>query len=129
LTGTKNMLQEEMIQRAMDEQIFQYENEMDHKAKYLLDSYEALREKYDQDQFTFKIRDKEISMDITTTSLSGLRIPKVQLPHYHDWGDQLTWLMKENVPGSFPYTAGVFPFKRKGEDPTRQFAGEGTPER
>src|SRR5699024_11156081 len=60
---------------------------------------------------------------------SGVRIPKVKLPSYTDWGDRLNWLMKENVPGAFPYTAGVFPLKRQGEDPTRQFAGEGTPER
>src|SRR5690606_32837463 len=55
--------------------------------------------------------------------------PKVAFPKYKDWGERLRWMMKENVPGAFPYTAGVFPFKRKGEDPTRQFAGEGTPER
>src|SRR5690625_2653128 len=68
-------------------------------------------------------------MDITTTSLSGLKFPKVKYPHFTEWGDQLTWHLKENVTVQFPYTAGVLPFKRKGEDPTRQFAGEGTPER
>ena len=67
--------------------------------------------------------------ELTTESLSGLKIPKVALPKFKDWGEILNWSMKENVPGSFPYTAGVFPFKRKGEDPKRQFAGEGTPER
>src|SRR5690625_5481835 len=78
---------------------------------------------------TFPIRDRSIEMDINTESISGLKIPKVAFPTYHDWGERLTWLMKENVPGSFPFTAGVFPFKRQGEDPTRQFAGEGSPER
>src|SRR5690625_2336061 len=78
---------------------------------------------------TFPIRDRDIEMDIVTESISGLKIPKVAFPTYHDWGERLTWLMKENVPGSFPFTAGVFPFKRQGEDPTRQFAGEGSPER
>src|SRR5690625_999885 len=68
-------------------------------------------------------------MDIVTESLSGLKVPKVAFPKFIDWGERLTWLLKENVPGAFPFTAGVFPFKRKGEDPTRQFAGEGTPER
>src|SRR5699024_1776132 len=78
---------------------------------------------------SYKVRDKEFNMDIVTESLSGLKIPKVAFPKYMDWGERLTWLMKENVPGSFPFTAGVFPFKRQGEDPTRQFAGEGSPER
>src|SRR5690625_220289 len=68
-------------------------------------------------------------MDIVTESLSRIKVPKVAFPKYGDWGERLTWLLKENVPGAFPFTAGVFPFKRKGEDPTRQFAGEGTPER
>ena len=66
---------------------------------------------------------------LTTTSLSGLKIPKVSLPKFKDYGEILRWVYKENVPGSYPYTAGVFPFKREGEDPKRQFAGEGTPER
>src|SRR5699024_6086170 len=94
-----------------------------------LDSWEDTKNKYDNDTFTFKVRDKDITLDITTTTLSGLRISKVKFPSYKDWGDRITWLRKENVPGSFPYTAGVFPFKRQGEDPTRQFAGEGTPDK
>jgi isobutyryl-CoA mutase len=92
-------------------------------------NWPTLKEKYEADQFVTKIRDKEIVTELKTTSLSGLSIPKVSLPKYTDWGDLISWIMKENVPGSFPYTAGVFPFKRKGEDPKRQFAGEGTPER
>ncbi|MBC7542437.1 MAG: methylmalonyl-CoA mutase, partial [Candidatus Sericytochromatia bacterium] len=72
---------------------------------------------------------KTISVDTQTRSLSGLAIPKVSLPKYQDWGDLLSWQLLENVPGLYPYTAGVFEFKRKGEDPTRMFAGEGTPER
>src|SRR5690625_5805997 len=78
---------------------------------------------------TFPIRDRSIEMDINTESISGLKIPKVAFPTYHDLVERLTWLMKENFLGSFPFTAGVFPFKRQGEDPTRQFAGEGSPER
>ena len=66
---------------------------------------------------------------MTSTSLSGTRIPKVVLPKFKDWGDLLRWQAQENVPGHFPYTAGVFPLKREGEDPTRMFAGEGGPER
>src|SRR5690606_20811330 len=71
----------------------------------------------------------DIKVPTFTRSLSHTRIPRVVLPHYHDKGDILQWVLQENVPGEFPYTAGVFPFKRKEEDPTRMFAGEGGPER
>ncbi len=84
---------------------------------------------YQQEKLVTRIRDKEIENNLATTSLSGLRIPRISLPAYRGWGDILKWKAKENVPGMFPYTAGVFPFKRKGEDPTRMFAGEGCPER
>src|SRR5690606_21954626 len=66
---------------------------------------------------------------LQTETLSGLKIPKVALPQFKDWGEIVRWSLRENVPGRFPFTAGVFPFRRKGEDPKRQFAGEGTPER
>lgn len=84
---------------------------------------------YQADQFTYQVRNKDIVVDNYTQSLSHNKIPKVVLPRYNDWGDILKWSKQENVPGSFPFTAGVFPFKRKGEDPTRMFAGEGGPER
>ena len=77
----------------------------------------------------YSVRNKEIKVENYTISLSHNKIPKVVLPRYKDWGDILKWSRQENVPGEFPYTAGVFPFKRKGEDPTRMFAGEGAPER
>ncbi|TDL33166.1 methylmalonyl-CoA mutase [Jeotgalibacillus sp. S-D1] len=99
------------------------------ESKKVLEGWQAQKELYAQEQFTTKVRDKEIVTELTTKSLSGLSIPKVALPKYEDYGEILRWVYKENVPGSFPYTAGVFPFKRKGEDPKRQFAGEGTPER
>ncbi|MDM5201419.1 methylmalonyl-CoA mutase family protein [Fictibacillus enclensis] len=98
-------------------------------SKKTLENWPKLKEQYSGTEFVTKIRDKEIVTELTTKSLSGLNIPKVSLPKYEDWGEILKWTMKENVPGAFPYTAGVFPFKRKGEDPKRQFAGEGTPER
>jgi methylmalonyl-CoA mutase len=85
--------------------------------------------KYKDPVYTFKVRDKEISMETHSESLSHLQIPKVVLPKYKAWGDILTWMLQENVPGEFPFTAGLFPFKRQGEDPTRMFAGEGGPER
>jgi isobutyryl-CoA mutase len=99
------------------------------ESRRILAGWDELKKQYSQKTLSFFVRGKEIVNELTTRSLSGLDIPKVVLPKYEDWGEILNWVYKENVPGSFPYTAGVFPFKRKGEDPKRQFAGEGTPER
>ena len=85
--------------------------------------------RYQEPVYTFKVRDKEIKIDTHTESLSHTQIPKVCLPKYQAWGDILKWVLQENVPGEFPYTSGLYPFKRTGEDPTRMFAGEGGPER
>ena len=91
----------------------------------LLAQWDDMQRAYAGDEYVVKIRDKEIRTAITTTTLSGTKIRKVSLPRYEDDGERLKWLMLENVPGSFPYTAGTFAFKREGEDPTRMFAGEG----
>ena len=91
----------------------------------LLEQWPKTRELYAQDEYVVKIRDKEIRTQLKYESLSGTKVPKVALPRYDDEGEILRFLMKENVPGSFPFTAGVFAFKREGEDPTRMFAGEG----
>ncbi|WP_343485678.1 methylmalonyl-CoA mutase family protein [Allomuricauda sp. d1] len=85
--------------------------------------------KYRAPVYAFKVRGKEIKIDTHTTSLSHSQIPKIALPKYRAWGDLLLWMLQENVPGEFPYTAGLYPFKRTNEDPTRMFAGEGGPER
>lgn len=85
--------------------------------------------KYKDPIYSFKVRDKEIQIETHTESLSHLQIPKIALPKYQGWGDLLGWMLQENVPGEFPYTSGLYPFKRTGEDPTRMFAGEGGPER
>jgi len=85
--------------------------------------------RYKDPIYTFKVRDKEIKIETHTESLSHSQIPKVALPKYQAWGDILKWCLQENVPGEFPYTAGLYPFKRTGEDPARMFAGEGGPER
>ena len=85
--------------------------------------------RYKEPIYTFKVRDKEIKIETHTESLSHVQIPKVALPKYQAWGDILRWVLQENVPGEFPYTSGLYPFKRTGEDPTRMFAGEGGPER
>lgn len=95
----------------------------------ILEEWNNKKTAYKQDQYTYQVRGKDITVDNYTKSLSHNKIPKVVLPKYHDWGDILIWNKQENVPGEFPFTAGVFPFKRKGEDPTRMFAGEGGPER
>jgi methylmalonyl-CoA mutase len=97
--------------------------------KRLLKDWPETIQKYKADNFIYKVRDKEIKQPLFSTSLSQLRIPKISLPKYEAWGDILRWLLTENLPGEFPYAAGVFPLKREGEDPTRMFAGEGGPER
>jgi methylmalonyl-CoA mutase len=97
--------------------------------KSLLEEWPEVTKKYKADDFVYSVRGKEIRQPLTTTSLSQLRIPKIALPKYQAWGDILRWLLTENLPGEYPYTAGVFPLKREGEDPTRMFAGEGGPER
>ena len=86
-------------------------------------------QKYKNPMYTFKVRGKEINIETHSESLSHSKIPKISLPKYQAWGDLLRWNLQENVPGEFPYTAGLYPFKRTGEDPTRMFAGEGGPER
>ncbi|RPE13256.1 methylmalonyl-CoA mutase [Chitinophaga lutea] len=97
--------------------------------KQLITAWPALQEKYKADHYAFHVRDKEIKLPLVSESLSHSRIRKVSLPQYKDWGDILRWQLTENLPGEFPYAAGVFPLKREGEDPTRMFAGEGGPER
>ncbi|MBA6155662.1 methylmalonyl-CoA mutase family protein [Tenacibaculum sp. S7007] len=92
-------------------------------------NWETKVKKYKDPIYTFKVRDKEIKIETHTKSLSHSDIPKVALPKYKAWGDLLRWNLQENVPGEFPYTSGLYPFKRTGEDPTRMFAGEGGPER
>jgi isobutyryl-CoA mutase len=106
-----------------------YEEALHPECRKLLAGWPLLVEKYSKDFFEYEVRDKVIKQALTTTSLSGTKIKKVVLPKYKDWGDILRWQLQENLPGEFPYTAGVFELKRQGEDPTRMFAGEGGPER
>jgi methylmalonyl-CoA mutase len=96
-------------------------------SKTLIDSWPETRKGYAGDEQVVKVRGKELRTRLTSTSLSGTKVPKVALPKYEDHGEILRWRMRENVPGEFPYTAGVFHFKRENEDPTRMFAGEGDP--
>ncbi len=102
---------------------------LDPKNWKLLEEWPSVVQKYKESIFKFKVRDKELGIKTHSESLSHLQIPKIATPKYSNWGDLLTWNLQENVPGEFPYTAGIYPFKREGEDPTRMFAGEGGPER
>jgi methylmalonyl-CoA mutase len=103
--------------------------ELDPKNWVIIEEWSGKVNRYKEPEYKFMVRDKELSIKTHSESLSHLQIPKVALPKYKGWGDVLRWSLQENVPGEFPYTAGLFPFKREGEDPTRMFAGEGGPER
>ncbi len=113
----------------IDRQLAHFWEQLHPDCRKVLEEWPKLKERYRQDELVMKVRDREIRQPLYTTSLSGTRIPKVALPRYEDYGEVLRWILLENVPGSFPYTAGVFPLKRTEEEPRRQFAGEGTPER
>ena len=102
---------------------------LDPKNLKRIEEWPAKAAQYKEPVYKFKVRDKEIGIKTHTESLSHLQIPKIALPKYEAWGDLLQWALQENVPGEFPYTSGIYPFKREGEDPTRMFAGEGGPER
>jgi methylmalonyl-CoA mutase len=102
---------------------------IDPECRKILQGWIACVETYSKDKYQYKVRDKVFEQDLVSVSLAQTKIPKVSLPKYSDWGDILSWVLRENVPGYFPFAAGVFPLKRVGEDPTRMFAGEGGPER
>ena len=111
----------------LDSVITDYENKLDLQNKKQLENWDNFYESYQGEVFTYTVRDKEFNIQLVSETLSGTKVPKVIVPDLKDDGDKLEYLMLENVPGSFPYTAGIFPFKREGEDPKRQFAGEGDP--
>ncbi len=119
----------DMLTEALQKQINFYTEQLTPVARKLISNWPNKLVEYEKDYYEYTVRDKVIRQPMTTKSLSGTRIPKVVLPQYKDWGDILKWQAQENVAGHFPFTAGVFPLKREGEDPTRMFAGEGGPER
>ncbi|MCP4186709.1 MAG: methylmalonyl-CoA mutase family protein [Gammaproteobacteria bacterium] len=123
LLESKRMLGESF--ESLDQLIDERNGALNDASRKLLEQWPAVQQSYAGDEYVVKIRDREIRTDLKYQTLSGNSIPKVSLPGYHDHGDLLKWLLMENLPGSFPYTAGVFAFKREGEDPTRMFAGEG----
>ncbi len=135
IDGTIQTIQSEKAFHQADQLAF-LENLKNHIAakidasnQTLIHGWPEVVKKYQADYLEYQVRDKTLKLALTGQSLSGTRIPKITLPKYQDWGDLLKWQLQENLPGEFPYTAGVFELKRQGEDPTRMFAGEGGPER
>jgi methylmalonyl-CoA mutase len=126
LNGAKAILPNH---ESLDDAINTLHKELDPECDKLVKNWPAIKKKYTAEYYEFQVRDKVIKLPLYTESLSQSRIPKISLPKYNDWGDLLRWQLTENLPGEFPYAAGVFPLKREGEDPTRMFAGEGGPER
>src|SRR5690554_5851215 len=135
VTGTLNQLKnwepehKELLEKDLSNMKEHWLKKLDLTPRKIIEGWDELYERYTQEFFEVKIRDRVIKNDLYRTSLSGLKIPRVALPKTKHAGEQVKYALKENLPGYFPYTAGVFPFKREGEDPTRMFAGEGTPER
>ncbi|MEL6941302.1 MAG: methylmalonyl-CoA mutase family protein, partial [Bacteroidota bacterium] len=129
LEESKKLLAGEEVVNTLQAKYDDLQQDLSRENKELLEGWEELKKAYSADEFIYHVRNREIRVPTYTTSLSHSRIPRVVLPKFKDWGEILRWSRQENVPGSFPFTAGVFPFKRKGEDPTRMFAGEGAPER
>ncbi len=129
LRGAKALLEKECKEHNanLDQLISTRNARLDSSARKLLEMWPDMQKAYSGDEYVVRIRGKEVRTALTYTSLSGTRIRKVALPRYQDEAELLKWLMLENVPGSFPFTAGVFAFKRENEDPTRMFAGEGDP--
>lgn len=115
--------------KALDETFHDVGIDFDPRCRQVLETWEQKKDLFRNEYYVFKVRDKEIKIKTHTESLSHTQVPKVAVPKYTAWGDILRWALQENFPGDFPYTAGIYPFKREGEDPTRMFAGEGGPER
>lgn len=113
----------------LQEQVARLTKQLKPENLLLLEEWQHKKQMYESDSFTFQVRSNKIEIETKFTSLSHLKISKIALPRYKNWEDLLKWQLKENLPGEFPFAAGVFPFKREYEDPTRMFAGEGSPER
>lgn len=133
ITGGKTLsgslsLENDMV-NSLEKLYTEIELGFDGRNKKIIEGWAEKVQRYKNEDFIFKVRDKELKIKTHYESLSHTQIPKISTPRYEAWGDILKWNLQENVPGEFPYTGGVFPFKREGEDPTRMFAGEGGPER
>ena len=125
IEGVKKIISNETL----DAEYQKAEKELQQENIDFLKTWDDKKKAFHEEFYSYFVRGKEIKVETSTESLSHLRIPKIALPKYNDWGDLIKWKGQENLPGGFPYTAGIYPFKRTGEDPTRMFAGEGGPER
>ncbi len=122
-------MSDKSLVEALEQQLLLLERKLSPENKDLVSNWDALVEKYKNEDYIFKVRNKEIRIKTHVESLSHTQIPKIAMPKFKAWGDRLRWQLQENVPGQFPFAAGIYPFKREGEDPARMFAGEGGPER
>ncbi|MCP4868772.1 MAG: methylmalonyl-CoA mutase family protein [Proteobacteria bacterium] len=127
LRTARRLVDGEAAAVALDGKILELAEALDGRNRRLLKDWPELRERYQADVFTYQVRGRDVSVPTGNESLSGLRLPKVALPDYLGDGDTLRWLLLENLPGGFPFTAGLFPFRREAEAPKRMFAGEGPP--
>lgn len=129
LSNLKNDSEKTQIVSLLLKEFTRIKMDLDPRNWEIILQWETKKLRYKNPVYSYKVRNKEFHIDTHSKSLSQTDIPKISLPRYESWGDILMWNLQENVPGEFPYTAGLFPFKRTGEDPTRMFAGEGGPER
>ncbi len=126
---TIETVSEDDLKKVLQAEFDKVKLDLDPRNWLIIEGWPEQAQRYKDEFYIFKVRDKEIKIKTHSESLSHLQIPKVATPKYRNWGDLLRWILQENVPGEFPYTAGIYPFKREGEDPARMFAGEGGPER
>ena len=129
LHTSKAIVSDAELKNKLEEEYQRVAKKIDNENLDLIHSWNKKLASYKDEYYIFKVRDKELKIKTHTESLSHLPIPKISLPKYEAWGDILQWQLQENVPGEFPFTSGIYPFKREEEDPTRMFAGEGGPER
>jgi len=129
LQGAVELVDDEGARKALTSKLNVLYEQLSPVNRKLLENWPEKLRAYQENEFEYNVRDKIIRQPMFSLTLSGIRIPKVIMPKFRDWGDILKWEAQENTPGQFPFTAGVFPLKREGEDPTRMFAGEGSPER
>ncbi|UFK98986.1 methylmalonyl-CoA mutase family protein [Kaistella faecalis] len=130
LQGAKNILEDDASSQQIIEKRYEsIKKDLSHENLEFLNGWHSFKLRHEADEYTYLVRGKEIKVQTKSETLSHLQIPKISLPKFQDWGDLIRWKGQENVPGAFPFTAGIYPFKRTGEDPTRMFAGEGGPER
>ncbi len=123
------MADKDRLIKSLEEEYARVELDLDGHNKKLIETWDQRKKQYQDDYYVFRVRDKEIKIKTHYESLSHTLVPKIAVPRFKGWGDVLQWNLQENFPGEFPYTSGIYPFKREGEDPTRMFAGEGGPER